>query len=58
MIKETKTNKHTHTHIFFLIFKFIFIYLLHVLFELNIESIFEKRKNQPKRVEMSYFLFI
>ena len=71
MIKEktrhTHTHTHTHTHIYiyiymhivfvtiFLIFKFILIYLLHVLFVLKIEGIFENRKSQSKRVESSFF---
>jgi len=42
---------------FFLIFKFILIYFLDVLFVFKIESIFGKRKSQPRKTKKDYFLY-
>jgi len=49
--KERKKQK-----IFVLIFKFILIYLLHVLFVLKIEGIFEEKKSSPKVLKWVVFL--
>jgi len=43
---------------FVLIFKFILIYLLHVLFILKIEGIFEKEKASPKMLKgVVFFIY-
>ena len=42
----------------FLIFKFILIYLLHVLFVLKIEDIFEKKQSVQKSCKGLFSLYI
>lgn len=46
------------SYTFILIFEFYNIFLLYALIVLKVESNFEKRKNQSKRAETSYFLYI
>jgi len=48
MIKEKKQNIYIMFVTFVLIFKFMLIYLLHMLFVLKIESIFEKKNSTQK----------
>ena len=56
-LKDWKIKIYNLLH-FVLIFEFILIYLIYVLFTLKVEDNFRKRKSQPKKTKIDYYLYI